>query len=100
MSGKAPSSDESVEKVMTLSWAEFAKSMAALAPESLCANPVKVSLGSGWVSIRYEALSAVCLGGLLKLPRARLIIEFHKVSAAEREEFLRRFHIAFQRGGG
>jgi hypothetical protein len=100
MSGKAPSSDESVEKVMTLSRAEFARGVAALAPEGRGANPARVPLGSGWVSIRYEALPGVCLGMLLELPRARVIIEFDKVSAVEREAFLRRFDIAFQRGGG
>jgi hypothetical protein len=100
MSRKAPGPCERVEKLMTLSRAEFAMSVAALAPEGCGANPARVPLGSGWVCICYEALPGVRLGGLLELPRARVIIEFDKASAAEREEFLRRFDIAFQRGGG
>lgn len=100
MSGEAPNSGARVEKVMALSPGEFATTIAALAPAGPTAKSVQVPLGSGSVAIRYEALPGVRLGGLLELPRASVTLTFDNVSEAEREAFVRRFDVAFQRGGG
>jgi hypothetical protein len=100
MRAKVADSGERIEKVMTLSPAEFANSVAVLVPAGAGANHVTVPLGTGSVSILYQALPGVRLGGLLELPQARVVLTFDNVSAAEREQFVRRFEVIFQRGGG
>ena len=40
------------------------------------------------------------LGGLLQLPRAKVSLKFRDVTPEQREQFLRVFDVAFQRGGG
>lgn len=91
-----------VEKTMTLTRAEFANSLAALVGHELdpATASVAIALTEGVAHVTYEPLAAVRLGGLLELPRARVVISFEAVPAAERTAFLQRFDIAFQRGGG
>lgn len=90
-----------VEKIMSMSRAEFENSLAALLDlPSAPAPPVRVPLGAGSVAIDFEPLQGVRLGGLLELPRARVSLSFTGVARDEREAFARRFDLAFQRGGG
>jgi hypothetical protein len=91
---------ERLEKLMALTPAEFAGSLAVLHPAWDGAIPVAIPSGSGRVSIHFEALPSVRLGGLLELPRARVTLSLEGVSLADRAAFLRRFDMAFQRGGG
>lgn len=91
-----------VEKTMALSPAEFANSLATLLGRPVAADggPVGVSLGRGQVVVSYERMPGVRLGGLLELPRARVVLAFVRVPAADRAAFIARFDVAFQRGGG
>lgn len=96
-------SDGQVEKVMSLSIEEFHKSIAVLTghpPLSTAASLVRFSEDGGRVEIGYAPLPGVTLGGLLALPRARVWIAFEGLDGDARAAFLRRFDLAFQRGGG
>lgn len=95
----------SLEKVMTLSQSEFAKSVAAFAGEAAGqaaarGEVVRVSLGEGEVTISFAKIEGFSFGGLVEMPRARVVIQFKDVSESDATEFMRRFDIAFQRGGG
>ncbi len=93
-----------VEKKMTLSAGEFAKSMTAFAGDEVVIHNgsavVAVNEKGGHAAIAYVRLPPRRVGGLLELPQAMVTITLTKVSAAEAEDFLRRFDFAFQRGGG
>lgn len=90
-----------VEKIMSASRDEFARSLAVLLGVAAAPpTPAVVALGRGSVAIAYDPLPAARLGGLLELPRARVTLSFDGVGVAEEDEFLRRFDVAFQRGGG
>ncbi len=96
-------SDGQVEKVMSLSIEEFHKSITVLTghpPQSTAASLVWLSEDGGRVEIGYAPLPGVTLGGLLALPRARVWIAFEGLDGDARAAFLRRFDLAFQRGGG
>ena len=94
--------DQRITQVMSLSRDEFAMSMAAFlgtaAPTA--SDTHTVAAGGGTVVISYRALPGVRLGGLLALPRAEVSLDFAGLGAADKTAFLRRFEIAFQRGGG
>ncbi|MCL4766828.1 MAG: hypothetical protein KJZ80_11380 [Hyphomicrobiaceae bacterium] len=98
----AEATSERVEKLMALSEREFSKSIAALLPSgaAIVARCAVVPLQTGQATITYEALPSVRLGQSLELPRARVVLTFTGVGIAEREAFLARFDVAFQRGGG
>ncbi len=89
-----------VEKIMSASREEFARSLAVLLGKEVPELPARVAVGGGNVEITYEALQPARLGGLLELPRARVTLAFEGVSPADVESFQRRFDLAFQRGGG
>ena len=91
-----------VRKTMALSRREFEASMAALCG-AVCRGEdghISVALGGGTVAITHRSLAPVRLGGLLELPRAEVTLEFDAVAEADARAFLRRFELAFQRGGG
>lgn len=103
MSGGSVSIGKSgIVKTMALTRAEFETSLRViLGPSAPIGGPlVRVTLTSGTVGIHFEPLPGVCLGGLLELPRARVTLEFAGVDSSARDDFLRRFDFAFQRGGG
>ena len=93
-----------IEKTMTLSAAEFAKSLAALAgghvtiTDGCCVIALDGIRGSA--KIIYEPLPSRRVGGLLDLPQAKVTLRLTGMTAAQADIFLRRFDIAFQRGGG
>jgi molybdopterin synthase sulfur carrier subunit len=54
--------------------------------------------GPGW-RIRLTPLAPLEIGAV-RLERHRVEIEFEGLMAAERDDFMRRFTLCFQRGGG
>ncbi len=91
-----------VEKLMSLSRAEFEKSVVALAGEAaeLGDGGALIRIGEGRAEITFSALPAKRLGGLLLLPQARVVVDVSGLDEASAVEFLQRFDLAFQRGGG
>ncbi|MGH1418186.1 MAG: hypothetical protein ACRBCJ_04950 [Hyphomicrobiaceae bacterium] len=90
-----------VEKLMSLSRQEFQNSMGLfLDGVPPTTDDVRVAVDGGEVSVVYTAQPGVVLGGLMALPRAVVSLTFEGVSETERDAFLRKFDIAFQRGGG
>ena len=87
---------------MSITRAEFEASLAALDPsarlDATGTGPVRA--GTTTATISFEALPKLRLGGLLAMPQARVTIAFDGVAEAERAHFLKRFDLAFQRGGG
>ncbi len=94
-----------VEKIMTLSQSEFANSIAAFAGTEAgqAANagaPVSIPVGGAAAVITFTKIQGFSFGGLVEMPRARVTIDLTAVPPAEAAAFMRRFDIAFQRGGG
>lgn len=90
-----------IEKLMTLSPREFAASLARLLPDAgMDAGDVLIALGAGSLRICCEPVAPLVIASMPPLPRARVTLDFKGVAAEDRAAFLRRFDIAFQRGGG
>lgn len=91
-----------LSKTMSLSEDEFAQSLSIFLgrPWGAGERSVTIAVGAGRAEISYAELPGMRLGGLLELPRASVTLTFDGVSAYEREAFIKRFEIAFQRGGG
>jgi hypothetical protein len=96
-----PPSPFADERIMSISRNEFQTSVAMLGDHRItpAGNPV-FDLDNGRVEIQFSPLPAKTLGGLLALPQASIILVFEDVQPAGRAAFIRRFDIAFQRGGG
>ena len=90
-----------LQRTMSLSAAEFATSISKLGAHSVSAagNPV-FELEGGRVEVQYAPAAHKTLGGLLALPQAIVTLVFDGASDEAQWEFLHRFDIAFQRGGG
>ena len=100
-----PGSAGPIEKVMTLSQSEYSKSIGAFAGEAAAAtalrgDPVTLDVGAGQVVITFTKVEGFSFGGLVEMPRARIVIQLNGVEPVEAEAFLRRFDLSFQRGGG
>lgn len=97
-------SPTTIEKFMTLSAGEFAKSLAAFAGTDVVIADgraqMPVGTEGGTAEIVFVPLPPRRVGGLLELPQAKVAITLRNVPAGDAEAFLRRFDIAFQRGGG
>ena len=91
-----------VEKLMTLTRAEFIASLAGLDPSARLGNDdtAVVCLDGTSARLSFEALPQRRLGGLLSLPQARITIDLTGLTEPQRVAIVRRFDIAFQRGGG
>lgn len=95
-----------IVKLMSVSRAEFLASLEHVGgvretPDGQWLCPLDASgLAAGQAVIAFAPEQSVRLGGLLELPRARVTIEVTGGSAQAQQQFLRRFDIAFQRGGG
>ena len=95
-------SDPQVEKIMSMTLADFHRSISVLAPE-LDLGPqqktVHLDLEGASAQVRFEAIDSKA-HGLLVIPRARVTLEFDESSPEARQAFLERFDFAFRRGGG
>jgi hypothetical protein len=91
-----------VEKLMSLSPAEFEQSLSLFLGREIAPGTVRVreALDTGTVDICFMPHEGLRLGGLLELPRARVSLTFEAVPEPVRSAYVRRFEIAFQRGGG
>ena len=91
-----------VEKFMSLSRGEFAKSIDALAGVAveMVDDTAHLPEGDGIVRIAYHALAPKRLGGLLLLPQARVTLDITGLDEARAVAILQRIELAFQRGGG
>jgi hypothetical protein len=90
-----------VEKLMSLTPQEFIDTLARLSPSTRdFAGAHVLPVAGGTVRIEFTPQTSVTLGGLLALPRAKVTISFDGVDNAARDAFLKRFELAFQRGGG
>lgn len=95
--------DAIVTKLMSIQRHEFEASLNGLdSTAQLDARGVaEVQAESGGaVRIGFEVLPPRRLGGLIVMPQARVTIDVTGLAEAHRPAFLRRFEIAFQRGGG
>jgi hypothetical protein len=91
-----------VEKLMGLTLADFQRSIAPLtgAPLPISTTRAEIVVHGGRVVITCEPRSALRLSSLVEMPLAAVTIDFYGLDVAERTAFLRRFDLAFQRGGG
>ena len=91
-----------VVKLMSTTRPEFERSLALLQPMRPIADDGTTSLPfeGQEVAIRFEALPPRRLGGLVVMPQARVTIDLSAIADGKRASFLRRFDLAFQRGGG
>lgn len=91
-----------VEKLMSLSRAEFENSLAALAGAdvALVDGVARIDEAAGRIAITFHALPPKRFGGLLLLPQARVTLDVTGLDEAAAVAFLQRFDLAFQRGGG
>lgn len=90
-----------VEKIMSLTHDDFFASLKHMGAWSgLGGDRYAFDTAHGRAILSFEPLPSARLGGLLDLPRAKVTIELGGIDAAHREAFLKRFDLAFQRGGG
>jgi hypothetical protein len=90
-----------IEKLMSLTQQEFIDTLARLGTsEKLADGSQSFQMSNGTVRVSYTAQPGVTLGGLLALPRAKVLLAFDSVDEKTRAEFLKRFEFTFQRGGG
>ncbi len=98
MNARLPFSDT---RLMSLSRSEFEASISKLGRHGLSAAGFPVfDLEEGSVEIRYLPAPPKMFGGLLSLPQAHITLAFDSASESARADFVHRFDIAFQRGGG
>lgn len=91
-----------VVKTMSITRADFARSLARLDEDAVldAGGAAQVRAAGVAARIQFDELPPRKLGGLLAMPQARVAIVLTEASSAERREFLARFAVAFQRGGG
>lgn len=95
--------DDRLVKLMTITRAEFETSLRGLEPAASldAAGDVQLRVEDSVVRLSFVGLAPRTIGGgLLRLPQARVTIDLSAVAPAARAGFVRRFEIAFQRGGG
>ncbi|HEX4894388.1 MAG TPA: hypothetical protein VFV47_13975 [Hyphomicrobiaceae bacterium] len=87
---------------MSITREDFERSLALFAPgvQLDADGRAVVATDSGSARLLFEGLGKRRLGGLLSMPQARITLDLSGLPEPEREPFLRRFDIAFQRGGG
>lgn len=100
-SSPRPPVADRVDKLMSLTPLEFSASCSRLLGRDIPTGASAVAeLPGGQAILTCQPQAGVTLGGLLALPRARVSIVFHGVIPEDRAAFLKRFELAFQRGGG
>jgi hypothetical protein len=101
-----PNAAASVEKIMSIRHDEFDAGIARLSgvapspPRPATYELLPPGGQAGMVRIAFEKLPPAVLGGLMKLPRARVVIDMNGLELAARSAFLELFDRTFQRGGG
>ncbi|HUS95333.1 MAG TPA: hypothetical protein VMX97_01190 [Hyphomicrobiaceae bacterium] len=104
-----PGSDEStgtVEKLMSIRLDEFEAGLVRLNRNAMpdrdgTAYVIPVAdPDDGLARIVFEKLPPAVLGGLMRLPRARIVIDLLGVRPVARQPFRDLFDRTFQRGGG
>ena len=88
---------------MALTLDEFHRSLKYLAPGAVIEDAQTefiIPMGASQVQVIYEPLESATLGGLLDLPRARVILHLEKLDQDQQDAFLASFDRSFQRGGG
>jgi len=97
---------EALEKLMAITREEFETGLRRLTGSVLQAtiagHYVLADIGAGRQSVRcsFERLPDAVLGGLMKLPRARIRLHLADLPREAREDFIASFDRIFQRGGG
>jgi len=66
----------------------------------MSASSFELPAGKGSVTIDMEILPDRKITGLLSLPQANITLTMNGLSKDEQKQFLQRFDISFQRGGG
>jgi hypothetical protein len=98
--------EQRVEKIMAIRRDEFEAGLARLTDRPFERDPGGAYLvpdtdpADPVVSISFEPLEDAVLGGLLRLPRARVVLDLTTIAADQRAAFVTRFDRTFQRGGG
>ena len=95
--------DRQVEKIMSMTLADFHRSLKVLAPERTMGSQqkmIRLDLDGTSADIRFESMDSKTYGTLLNIPRARVTLDFDESSPEARQAFLERFDFAFRRGGG
>ena len=95
--------DRQVEKVMSMTLADFHRNLKVLAPQHTIGpqqKKIRLDLEGASAEIRFEIIDSKTYGGLLKIPRALITLSFDDSSAEARQAFVDRFDFAFRRGGG
>ena len=100
-----------VEKTMSIKPAEFEAGITRLDPAAVASATTTAGVVSypvthpaagaaGSVTITFEKLEPAVLGGLMRLPRARVTLHLDDLDAETRRRFVGVFDQTFQRGGG
>ena len=92
-----------VEKIMSMTLADFHRNLKVLAPERTLESQektVRLDLEGASAEIRFQAIESKVYGGRLEIPRARVTLDFDESSPEARQAFLDKFDFAFRRGGG
>ena len=92
-----------VEKIMSMTLADFHRNLKVLAPEHTMGpqqKKIRLDLDGASAEIRFESMDTKTYGTLLNIPRARVTLDFDDSSPEARQAFLERFDFAFRRGGG
>jgi hypothetical protein len=93
------------EKMMSFTEAEFENGLRRLtgtAPRknSLGQYDLSDAVGGAAVTCSFDPLPDAVLGGLMRLPRVRVILDMSTLPDDQRLEFMTHFERTFQRGGG
>jgi hypothetical protein len=91
-----------IEKIMSIKLSEFEAGLARLdpaAPASNAGGTYEIPNTPG-ISITFDKLEPAVLGGVMRLPRAKVTLNLEALDAPSRTKFLSFFNQTFQRGGG
>ena len=91
-----------IEKIMSIRRVEFEAGLARIDVDAPATNTAGVYTipNRGGVTITFEKLAPAVLGGLMRLPRAKITIDVEALDQAARQQFVAFFEKTFQRGGG
>jgi hypothetical protein len=91
-----------VEKLCSMTLREFQSNLAPLLGSPLAADRTVAMIpeGAGSVTINFQPRPGLRLSGLLTMPLALITLTFENMPPPDQAAFLKRFDLAFQRGGG